>query len=378
MFAHSLKLFRVFILLFLGSTLSAAAADTNAITEIWHVRLDNGVSTSSAAVAPDGTIYQGTFGGRMLAISPDGQVRWKFRTGDEIKSSPAVGADGTLYFGCRNRKIYALTPAGKLKWTFATGGWVDSSPALAYDGTVYFGSWDKNFYALAPDGTLKWKFAASNLISASPAIAADGTIYFGSHDRFLYALTPDGRLKWKFLTGAEIDVSPAIASDGTVYFGSTDGNLYALRPDGSESWRIHTGCFTSSSPVLDAEGNICLLAGAEIYSCGPDAKVRWQHPIEFPVDPTPAVAANGQVYLSITWLQIGSMGPTNHWPPVWYFRMGSNLASAPSITKAGVIYACDGISLYALKPDPAAPPAKSPWPMWRADLQHTGRVQKTN
>jgi outer membrane protein assembly factor BamB len=373
MFWHSFKSSWLCPALFAALTLSANA-DTNALTEAWHVRLDTGTSASSPAVAPDGTIYQGTFGGRMLAISPDGRVLWNFRTYDEIKSSPAVGTDGTIYFGCRDWKFYALAPSGKLKWTFATGGWVDSSPAIATDGTVYFGSWDKTFYALTPEGQLKWKFATSNLITTSPAIAADGTIYFGSHDKFFYALTPEGKLKWKFLTGAEIDTSPAIGADGTVYFGSTDGNLYALHPDGTKSWQLHTGSYTASSPVLDREGNLYLAANKDHISVAPDGKMRWQHGTDVAMDTAELVTAGGWIYAFVPWLHLGFSDRAGKFD--YGYQLRFNLAAAPNISPTGVIYGCDGDCLYALQPTSKAGLEKSPWPMWRANPQHTGRVQK--
>ena len=192
--AMNLKMFAGLGLCGLIASGTMAQTAAPAVTNLWKVRLPDSGNESSPALAPDGTIYQGTFGGWLMAVAPDGKVKWKFKTGREIRSSPAVADDGTIYFGSRDWKFYALTPAGKLKWTFPTGAWVDSSPALAPDGTVYFGSWDKKFYALAPDGKLKWKFA----------------------------------------TGAELESSPAIGADGTVYFSSTDGNVYALRPDGTE------------------------------------------------------------------------------------------------------------------------------------------------
>src|ERR1035437_4854036 len=207
--AMNLKMFAGLGLCGLIASGTRAQPAAPAVTNLWKVRLPDSGNESSPALAPDGTIYQGTFGGWLVAIMPDGKVKWKFKTGREVRSSPAVADDGTIYFGSRDWKFYALTPAGKLKWTFPTGAWVDSSPALAPDGTVYFGSWDKNFYALAPDGKLKWKFATSNLIVSSPAVALDGTVYFGSHDKNFYALAPDGKLKWKFATGAELESSPA-------------------------------------------------------------------------------------------------------------------------------------------------------------------------
>src|ERR1051325_12156830 len=79
------------------------------------------ISTSSdccPGIADDGTIYFGTFTGRLWAIRPDGSRKWVFRAGLEIKSSPAIADDGTIYFGSRDRKMYAVLPDGKKKWEF--------------------------------------------------------------------------------------------------------------------------------------------------------------------------------------------------------------------------------------------------------------------
>jgi outer membrane protein assembly factor BamB len=363
-------------LLLLGFLVSARADDNNGTNELWRLRLPEGGATSSCALAPDGTIYQGTFGGRLLAVTPTSHIKWKYQTRGEIFSSPAVADDGTIYCGSRDRNLYALTPDGKLKWTFATGAWVDSSPAIATDGTVYFGSWDKKFYALTPDGKLKWAFATSNLVTASPALAADGTIYFGSHDSHFYALTPDGKLKWSFATGAPIESSAAIAEDGTIYFGSGDGNLYALHPDGTIAWRLHTGNMIASQPVLDIEGNLYLAANREHIAVSRDGKMLWHHPTDCLLEMAWAVPANGTVYASQPWLQICALDRKNGWPPIWYYTMAFNLAASPNVNPAGVIYTCDSYNLFAFCPTNAAPLEKSSWPMWRADPRHTGRVQR--
>lgn len=375
---QKLKLLLLFSALFFSFLFSAKAADTNDVALLWRLKLPDNGTESSCAIAPDGMIYQGTFNGWLLAVTPDGEVKWKYKAGLEIKSSPAVADDGTIYFGSRDRYFYALTSDGKLKWKFKTGAWVDSSPAIATDGTICFGSWDNNFYALNPDGKLKWQFATSNLVTTSPALAADGTIYFGSHDKNFYALTPDGKLKWKFPTGAEIDVSPAIGADGTIYFGSTDGNLYALRPDGTKLWQLHTGSYTASSPVLDQAGNLYLAASQEHVAVSPGGKMFWHHPTDVPMDMSAAVAANGQVYFSLPWLAICGFDLNHLWPPAWHFQMSFNLASSPNVDARGVIYACDGSSLFAIQLTNAAPLVKSSWPVWRADPQHNGRVQKAN
>ena len=315
-----------------SGTMAQTAAP--AVTNLWKVRLPDSGNESSPALAPDRTIYQGTFGGWLMAVSPDGKTKWKFKTGREVRSSPAVAEDGTIYFGSRDWKFYALTPDGKLKWKFATG----------------------------------------NLVVSSPAVALDGTVYFGSHDKNFYALTPDGKLKWKFATGAELESSPAIGADGTVYFSSTDGNVYALRPDGTELWRLPTGGCTGSSPALDEDGNM-YLAGSSFVSISRAGKLRWRSGLPAPLDTSPAAAANGQVYFSSPWLYLGAFGTNGAY--LWEFRAGYNFSSSPNVNPQGIIYANDGRYLSALQPlTNAASLVKSSWPMWRANPQHSGRVQK--
>jgi outer membrane protein assembly factor BamB len=349
----------------------------SAPTNLWTFRIPPYNADATPAIAPDGTIYQATFEGWLFAVTPQGQKKWAFQINSEIKSSPAVADDGTIYFGARDRKFYAVTPQGKIKWFFKTGVWVDSSPAIGTDGTVYFGSWDNNFYALNPDGSKKWVFATSNIVVSSPAIGKDGTVYFGSHDKKFYALKPDGHLAWSFTTGGQIISSPAIGADGTVYFTSTDGNLYALRPDGSERWHLHTGGATESSPVLDENGNLYLATNACILSVDQNGKERWYWCSPVFIDVASAVAANGEVYSSAPWGKLFAFqtGGTR----LWHVDTGGNLTASPTIGSDGTVYVTDGNYLRAINStNSLAPPAKSSWPMFRADARHTGRVQSVN
>ena len=322
-------------LLGFAAEVQVARAQAVGLTNLWKFRLPDEGAKSSPALAPDGTIYQGTFAGWLVALTPDGNRKWQFKAGREIKSSPAVAADGTIYFGSRDRKFYALTPAGKLKWTFATGAWVDSSPA----------------------------------------IAADGTIYFGSHDRNVYALTPDGRLKWKFATGAQITASPTLAADGAIYINSTDGNCYALNPDGTERWRRHTGGSSSSSPVLDENGNLFFAAGTEQCSLTADGKLRWTFPNNNPIPNSGAALAEKFMFLNGPWAHSGLANTDANF--LWSFPVGYGFYGSANVSPSGVIYFPDLQYIYAFVPVPnAEPPAKSSWPLWRANPQHTGRVGK--
>jgi outer membrane protein assembly factor BamB len=343
---------------------------------LWELRLPGpfNSSVSTPAIAPDGTVYLGTFYGSLVAVTPEGDIKWTFNVNCEIKSSPAIANDGTVYFGSRNRNFYALTPAGKMKWMFSTGGWVDSSPAIARDGTVYFGSADKNVYALNPDGSEKWKFAVGAIVNSSPAIATDGTIYFGAHNKKFYALDPGGKVQWTFLTGSEIISSPAISANGTIYFSSLDGNLYALKMNGLELWHCHTGSAWESSPVTDGSGNIYLRANSSVISISPEGQKRWDQGTPFWLDETPAVAGDW-IYCSMNWHIFGALTPDHRGP--WKANLGESgfITASPVIGSNGIIYAASGLYLQAFHPPgPELGPAKSSWPMFRANPRHTGRV----
>jgi outer membrane protein assembly factor BamB len=80
-------------------------------------------------------------------------LKWSFTTGSSVFSSPAIGADGTVYVGSYGGKLYAISPpangtTGVLKWSFTAGNDVSSSPAIGADGTVYVASYDGRLYAI--------------------------------------------------------------------------------------------------------------------------------------------------------------------------------------------------------------------------------------
>ncbi len=63
--------------------------------------------------------------------------------------------------------------------------------------------------------------------------------------------------------------------------------------------------------------------------------------------------------------------------PVWQFHTPFNLTASPNINPQGVIYLNDGKHIFAVEPPTTpAPAATSSWPIWRANPQHTGRVQQ--
>jgi outer membrane protein assembly factor BamB len=362
-------------LLVLG--LVQASAQIPTLTNLWSVSL-NDTSDSSPAIAPDGTIYLGTFEGKLWAITDKGRPKWTFRAGREIKSSPAVGPDGTIYFGSRDHKFYAVTAEGKKKWEFQTGAWVDSSPAVDDDSTVYFGSWDANFYALKADGSKKWQFRTGGPIVSSPAITPQGKIVFGSHDRKLYALGRDGAKAWEYATGGAIISSPAVDGESSVYFTSTDGSLYSLDPKGALRWRLKTGGITESSPALGPDGTVYVGVNNKLCAVSPEGKLWWERWVTWdntarPVDASPLVLVDDTVCVISREGFLTAMDQEKR--SVWGMWMGAH--GWPAVAEDGTLYAIGTAektigTVVALRSN--VPLARSPWPKFRGNPQNTGRL----
>jgi outer membrane protein assembly factor BamB len=353
------------LLLFLA--FSSRAGEPEYLTNEWSLSTGT-TSLTCPAVAPDGTIYFGTFTGRFWAVWPDGARKWVFRAGLEIKSSPAIGTDGTVYFGCRDRKCYALRPDGKLKWEFSTGGWVDSSPALASDGMICFGSWDRTFYALSPDGKQRWQFATAGPIVSSPAISRNGTIYFGSHDNKFYALGSDGQRKWEYSAGGPIISSPAINQEQGIYFTSVDGFCYALDFDGTLKWKLRTGGITESSPVIAPGGAIYVAVNKQVWGITPLGVKKWEATVDDFILPTPLILANSTICFESGWGVMFNMGLEEGFN--WKFvPVGRN---SPAVAANGEIYVSDATHFTAIRSK--VPLAQSPWPKFHGNPRNTGNV----
>jgi outer membrane protein assembly factor BamB len=160
--------------------------------------------TAAPIIGADGTIYSavGSYGNsaeaRILAIHPeDGTLKWSVETQLWIEASPSIGPDGTLYAGTTHHPLdvpawfYAISPEGQIKWKYDTYNDVKdlppaqlnppdiyNSPAVDSNGLIYFGNEIGLFYAMSSDGKVQWiDDDIWSLHYESPALAGDGTLY---------------------------------------------------------------------------------------------------------------------------------------------------------------------------------------------------------
>ncbi len=138
---------------------------TVAVQPKWQVQVGH-VGYGSPVIGADGTIIIGTLGGELVAVNPDGTIKWR-RTliarehpdyPGAIIGSPAVGSDGNIYVitttnliirdhrnggtqtkRVRRSSLHSVDPAGNIRWSFrfpantspsGTGAYTNSSPKV--------------------------------------------------------------------------------------------------------------------------------------------------------------------------------------------------------------------------------------------------------
>ena len=270
------------------------AVDTTTCAPRWGATpdLDGTYQGATPAVDPrTGMIYAGRYGlgaepGEVLAIAPDGTLRWKLAIAD---AGAPVGASPLVDPSARR---------------------------------LYIGSSDRNLYAVDLDaGSVVWKYLTGDSIMAAAALAGD-RIYVGSHDGLVHAVdrTTGARdAGFTLITGSRIQSTPVVGSDGTVYVASLDGYVYAAAPDGSVRWRYGGGQLEllGSSPQIDAAGLLHLSATvpSRVVTLAPDGRELWTFdpapgvPDQVEVSASP-VLGDGVVYVATKTAVIYALGAT--------------------------------------------------------------------
>lgn len=320
---------------------------------------------SSPAIAPDGTLYIGSWDGYLYALnSTDGTLKWRYPTGGYVLSAPALGADGTVFFGSSDGVFYALHPDGTRQWSLPLETDLDSSPAIGPDGTLYFGTHQGTLLAMNQNGTLRWSFKVETIagredlvrIQGAPAVAEDGTIYVGSGNHRLYALREvngSPQVQWTFEAGDGLDAPPVIGPDGSIYLGCRDGYFHALSPDGTERWRVLVGDIYYAGAAVDVRGRVYVVGYA-----GRVNNMETSRLYAFSA-PNPELPHD----VAVLWTRdIAMAGKTNY------------VDSSLLLGLDGRLYfgAYNG-RLYCVNTDSGNFPAQEGWPRFRHNVRGTGR-----
>ena len=232
--------------------------------ELWRFR--TGV-TESPPLIIDGTIYFGSWDGKMYALDAEThQVKWTFQTGDQVKDAAAYWK-GAIYFGSYDGKVYALDAhTGKERWSASGVANFYASPAVAY-GRVFIGNTDGRVYAFgAKSGDLLWARATGGYVYSSAAVW-ERTIFAGSYDGRFYGLdAATGDVKWRFDSKGPISGSPVVL-DGVVYFSTLKSRTFGLDArNGKKIWEFPDGEY---NPLVADEKRVYLIGRQRIYGVKP-------------------------------------------------------------------------------------------------------------
>jgi len=237
--------------------------------------------TESLVIAADGTLYVPGAGGSVVALAPDGKVRWTARPASARSAvvSLAIRADGTLYV-FDGVAVHAVLPTGAIAWSTPVASCGGSFGIDVGEGGAVYGvdpgcaGGPASLVAIAPDGTLAWR-APLDALDASPAsVGGDGEMYllaFRTDDApALFAFDASARLAWSadppgnpaFDPYANGLAPPLVGGDGTIVYSLTGkvpqaGGIQAVGPDGSPRWWYPFPVPPTGAPLaITADGTV--------------------------------------------------------------------------------------------------------------------------
>ena len=210
-----------------------------------------GVSTAmgiyGTPVVKNGRIYLGAYSGEVLWITTDGLAVSDpaFETDGSIVGSVVIDGD-TLFVGSTGGTLYALSLDLDQKWRFETKGEIWSTPVVD-KGIVYLASADHNLYALdAGSGKEIWRFETKAAVMSTPLVA-DGRVYLGGCDRRFYSLEAASEEERLAAVGGG---SPTVRQSQAVFEGASNWFWTQALAHNGEVW---VGCLDHKVYVLDAE-----------------------------------------------------------------------------------------------------------------------------
>ena len=244
----------------------------------WEVRTQGPIrGTPCLLQGDDGQItgiLVGSHDGHIYTLSVAGKVMRKLPVLEPIETSPLV-ADELVIVGTQKGNVIALDKEGEVSWRFTTGDRITAN-IVACDlnrsgqQTLLVGSQDNNLYALSLDGEQEWSFMTEGAIISQVVCAdinADGRqeIIFGSCDNNVYCIDASGELIWSYETDFWITDTPIVKdidNDGIieVVAGSYDHKIYVLDSQGSYKLDYIPGL----SGIVDQSGHYSNTVNSEV------------------------------------------------------------------------------------------------------------------
>ena len=98
-----------------------------------HILITSLISLSYGLQGQDWEIYRGSNdlrGQTNVTLPGKPQLLWNLNTGCRTVSSPVLYR-GNIYFGNNDGELIAVSPEGRIKWKYETGTAIEASPLIA-------------------------------------------------------------------------------------------------------------------------------------------------------------------------------------------------------------------------------------------------------
>lgn len=240
---------------------------------------------SSPTIDANGMLYIGNEAGNLYAFDtketttgqPTRQPKWTFNCTENqpcnIRTKPAVGDDGSIYIGSsgtNGKSIYAVNPDGTLKWKFTTGNQILANPVIGPQNILFAASTDGKLYALdQATGTELWEFQTDNSkpIYSTPVINSDqDTVYLADTAGMFYAVTIPKRNTQSDVTASAVNRNGTPNNSSNPIFASmTYGDTVTITFNKSSSVTSSMKNFTAS--LLSNDQNSWSFVGENGNSC---------------------------------------------------------------------------------------------------------------
>lgn len=186
--------------------------------------------------------------GAVVAVTPDGSVRWRTTFGERTTSRIGVG-DGTVYVGTSSGSVYAFDAAtGERRWRTNVGEWVTRGPTVA-GGRLFAVTLRNGVIAVDADGAVLWR--TIDVDASTDPVVVGGRLLCDHESGEVVALDPEnGAVDWRFPADGRIHQGVR-ADGGRAVIGTATGTVHEFGPEnGEEHWRFTTKPRRFSSPVI--------------------------------------------------------------------------------------------------------------------------------
>lgn len=287
-------------------------ADLGTLRELWRYELDSTGIVTPPLVLEDGSVAVMLGERRLLAIEPDGKLRYEYQPaeysrlghpavfqglavmlmvdgslvkldglGGEISSvkldidtdlMPVASKNGRVYVYGKDGKLLCCGRSDRALWSFDTGGRPGRQlPLPLSEGAVLVSTEDGVLFHISGKGQLvsrnDLQLETSNpwLLDSKPRKGRAGAVIYAHQFGSLLALRTDGKLLWSYGLGSEHQGGPGIDRDGRVYSSNKAGEIFCLSPDGSLVWRknLFNGICSTTQPLALPGGGIAFYSGDE-------------------------------------------------------------------------------------------------------------------